>query len=70
MLRITTQLAKVSFALTYKTLAATSNDFKRGCLPTTTEVKNAVGSYVYIPKNHGKEYLTEEEVNQEAKAIF
>jgi len=62
MLRLTGQLARVSSSLVYKSLALTSYENQKGKLSTTTEVKNNMGSYVYIPKNHGKDYLTETEV--------
>ena len=70
MLRLTSRLARVSSTLTYKPLATTCHDHKKGSHYPTTDVKHAMGSFVYIPKNHGKDYLTEEEVELEAKTIF
>jgi hypothetical protein len=62
MLRLTSQLARVSSTLTYKSLATASHKPNNGNLFDSTEARNPMGSYVYISKNHGKDYLTEEEV--------
>ena len=73
MLRLTSKLTKLPLTLQHKSFALyrpINNQYLKTVQTAPDNVQEPMGSYVYIPRHHNKDYITESEIEAEAKAIF